>query len=52
MSDPPLSSTNKQRKISIEIPEKMIVLFFNIESDVKEKVKHRGMDFTVEKYTP
>jgi len=50
MSDPPISLTNKQRNILIEIKKNKIIVFFNIESNEKEKVKHRGMDFTVEKY--
>lgn len=28
-----------------------MIIFFNIESDGKEKPKYRGMDYTVEKYT-
>lgn len=50
MSDPPISSTTKQRNIFLfEIDDKILV-YFIIETDEKEKHKHRGMDFTVEKY--
>ena len=48
MSDPPVTVTTKQGKIFLRDNEGIVL--FRIESDGKDKYKHRGMDYTVEKY--
>ena len=46
MSDPPISSVNPQRKISVVLHRISNVIRLASE---KKSTKHRGMDFTVEK---